>query len=160
MFVKLGTTLAVVALLSCLAIEYLSMKRADGGGTQIVTLNVEQVSEISGVRYALLYQSQNPSDFVNAFASTDTMAIYNCLADLEQLFSISNVTGAQPVEFRQQWSFTEMGLTKRRPHYTQTFAHAVFSIRYKDGDSTQHVIELPAYCQPTEIDVSRTSGVQ
>ena len=56
---------------------------------------------------------------------------------------------------RQQWSFTEMGLTKRRPRYSQMYRHLVLNFVHMDGTTKQYTIALPENCETTTIDLSR-----
>ena len=144
---------AAIAGLIALAMEYGSAIRADGGGDQLITLTCIP-STIKNIEFVPVHSSQLPDYVAKAFSSGDRTDLYQYV-DPTQINTVKPTGANAEISIRQQWSFTEMGLTKRRPHYTQTYRHLVLNLMSTDGASKQYTIDLPEYCKTTTIDLSR-----
>ena len=147
----LATT--VIAVLTVVAMEYGSVVRADGGGDQLVSLtSIPSVTQ--NIEFVPVRSSQSPEQLARAFSTGDRIDLYQCV-DPAQLGTLKPNGADAEISIQQQWSFTEMGLTRRRPHYTQTYRHLVLSLTLTNGDSAQYTIRLPKYGETTTIDLSR-----
>ena len=149
---------AVVAVLIVVAIEYGFQIRADGGGDQLVAIT-SIPSDTQNIEFVTVHSSQLPDQVAKAFSGGDRIDLYQ-FVDPTQLGTIKPDGADAAISIRQQWSFTEMGLTKRRPHYTQTFRHLVLSLKSTDGGTAQYTFSLPKYCETLTIDLSRTGRRQ
>lgn len=144
----------LVSALIIVAIEFGGMVHADGGGDQAVTILLSDTHEISELKYALIQHDRNTTQIFDAFASNDPLAVYEFTSP-EMIETVDNIGNETELVVRQQWSFTQMGFTRRRPHYTQTFSKLVLHVQRENGNSTQHVVELPEYNRTTIVDLSK-----
>lgn len=137
--------------LFALVIEYLAVTRVDGGGDQRVTLS-SVPKTTTKIDFVPLHTWQSPAQVVNALSSEELLGIYECF-DSSQLNSMTPDGESAEISIRQQWSFSERGLTRRRFGITQTYHHLVLNLWSVDGSSQQYTIELPAYCKEVSIDL-------
>ena len=144
---------AAIALLLAFALEYGQMVRADGGGIQLICV-ISIPKAIEAIDFVPIHNSQSYENVVNAFSTGNQLEILQAVGPTEVKSLVPNGTDSK-ISIRQQWSFSEMGFTKRRPHYTQTYRHVVLNLVSTDGSTKQHVIALPEYCETTTVDLSR-----
>ena len=147
---------AAIALLLALALEYGMIIRADGGGDQLIKIT-SIPSATKSIDFVPIHSSQSHEDVANAFSTGNRIDIFQAVDPIQINSHAPNGTESE-VSVRQQWSFTEMGLTKRRPHYTQTYRHLVLNVTSTEGGSKQFTISLPEYCETTTIDLSGDRG--
>jgi len=143
----------VVAIVVVGTLEYGGMARVDGGGKQTVTVQFSDPRSVSVLRYAPVREAENIKFARNALASNDLSDIYQ-LAPLNNIGVIKQFKEQMGLVVDQQWSHTSMGLTQPR-HYVQTFSSLIVYVEHNDGSSTHHVVVLPKYNRPTEIDLSK-----
>ena len=110
--------------------------------------------DIQNIEFAAIHSSQRTEQVAKAFSTGDRIDLYQFL-DPTQLRTTKPNGAEGETSIRQQWSLTEMGLTKRRPHYTQSYRHLVLSLTSTDGGSKQYTISLPEYGEMVKIDLSR-----
>jgi len=144
----------LVAVLVFATIEYSWMTIAVGGGDQSVSIQLSGADEVSKLQYALIRHDRNTNRVVDAFASNDPFEVYNYISP-ELVVTIADISNETELIICQQWSINESGFTKRRSRYTQLFDKLVFHVKYKNGYSTQQIVELPKYGQSTKVDLSK-----
>jgi len=115
------------------------MVRADGGGRQKVNVALARPKEIRNIRWTAVNATfVNADGHEVAFANSDGHR-------WDEHWELEFVRPRSLIRVDQQWSFTEMGFTKRRLRYTQTYDNIVLHIEFKNGGSDQKVVELAKF---------------
>ena len=129
---------------------------ADGGGKQTIFLSVNP-DNVLNIEVVPVSSHESIDRIKIGLASTDFSQKINAV-NIDNLQRFESVSDSMEIQLQQSWSETLSTISKRRYSYGQRYQHVVIDLQLLNGTPVQRVIELPEYCRPISLDLTRESS--